>query len=728
MPRDIPVSNGNVLVEFDKDYQLREFYFPHVGQENHAGHGPFRFGIWIDGNFSWIPEGWEIHKGYLDDSLVTDVHLVHEGLKIRLVANDLVDFHENIYLRKITVENVSDTGINSDRDIRIFFCHDFHLYGNTIGDTAAFRPEVNGILHYKCDRYFLINVYANKKYGIDQFATGNKEHRGFIGTWKDAEDGILSGNPISQGSVDSVIAIHLKLKRHQTEDCFYWICVGKNWQEVSALNTVVIKKKPQTLFKRTLDYWKLWTNKEELNFDLLPEKGAWLYKRSLIILRTQIDNSGSIIAANDSDVVQFNRDTYSYMWPRDGALIAYALDLAGYPEITCRFFNLCGKIIEKEGYFFHKYTPSGALASSWHPWLKDKKSQLPIQEDETALVIWALWNHYKIYKDIEFIKPLYKPLIKSAADFMMNYRDLKTKLPLPSYDLWEERLGITTFTVSTVYGGLMAAANFTEAFGETELAGEYRQGAAEIRTAMERYLYLKKEKRFARMINVKGNGSMDDMDDVGDRGDVGNVGNMSNMYKMDNVDDVHDADNMNNPDNVHDADNVYNPDTMKMEVDATLDASLYGIFAFGAFSANDEKVVSTMEQVYERLWCRTPVGGIARNEDDYYYRVSRDVPGNPWFVTTLWFAQYHLAKAVSMPELDKAMDIIRWVADRALPSGVLAEQVHPFTNEPLSVSPLSWSHAAFIMAVQEYLNKYIEIEKCASCGQPRYTKRKMRGN
>ena len=40
MPRDIPVGNGRLLVTFDHQYQLRDIYFPHVGQENHAGAGP----------------------------------------------------------------------------------------------------------------------------------------------------------------------------------------------------------------------------------------------------------------------------------------------------------------------------------------------------------------------------------------------------------------------------------------------------------------------------------------------------------------------------------------------------------------------------------------------------------------------------------------------------------------------------------------------------------------
>ena len=621
MPRDIPIGNGNLLIAFDKDAILREFYFPWVGQENHTQGERFRFGVWVNGVFSWIPNGWRIERNYLDESLVTQIMFEKDGLCIE--SNDLVDFEENIYLKKITVENRSD----QQQEIRLFLGHDFHIYGTEIGDTAAFMPENNSLLHYKNERYFLINVFANNKFGIDLFATGKKETGSFVGTWKDAEDGVLSGNPIAQGSVDSMIGIPLIIAPKSKESCFYWIAAGQNWEEVKALNKLVSRKTPAIIFKRTFDYWRSWVNKESCG--QLPEKIEWLYKRSLLICRTQINQCGSIIAANDSDVVYFNRDTYSYMWPRDGSLIAHGLDLAGY-QLTQNFYAFCAKIVEKEGYFFHKYTPSGSLASSWHPWLEKKRSQLPIQEDETALVIWALWRHYQIFKNLEFIRTIYHSLIRKCADFMMNYRDLKTGLPLPSYDLWEERQGILTFTTSAVIGGLDAAANFAVIFGENELAEEYRKGSSKMREAMEEHLYLKEEKRFARMIG-----------------------------------------------------------------DKTIDASLYAVFAFGAFPADDEKVENTMEQIEKTLMSG---GGICRYENDTFYR--QIAQSNPWFVTTLWLAQYKIACG----KRDEALSILNWVADHALPSGVLAEQIHPKTGEPLSVSPLTWSHGTFIATVQQYLH------------------------
>jgi glucoamylase len=113
-----------------------------------------------------------------------------------------------------------------------------------------------------------------------------------------------------------------------------------------------------------------------------------------------------------------------------------------------------------------------------------------------------------------------------------------------------------------------------------------------------------------------------------------------------------------------------------------------------------------MEAVRERLWVKTDVGGVARYENDYYHQVSQDVenvPGNPWFICTLWLAQWHIATARNMADLQPALDILDWAAAHAMPSGVMAEQVHPYTNAPLSVSPLTWSHATLVMAVREYL-------------------------
>jgi len=46
--------------------------------------------------------------------------------------------------------------------------------------------------------------------------------------------------------------------------------------------------------------------------------------------------------------------------------------------------------------------------------------------------------------------------------------------------------------------------------------------------------------------------------------------------------------------------------------------------------------------------------------------------------------------------------MIDWAVRHKLPGGLLSEQLDPHTGAPLSVSPLTWSHAEFIVTVDEY--------------------------
>ncbi len=107
---------------------------------------------------------------------------------------------------------------------------------------------------------------------------------------------------------------------------------------------------------------------------------------------------------------------------------------------------------------------------------------------------------------------------------------------------------------------------------------------------------------------------------------------------------------------------------------------------------------------------------MARYENDSYYRVSSEVPGNPWFICTLWLADFLAETAQNEAEIKEALDIMNWVADHALPSGVLAEQVEPLSGNPLSVSPLTWSHATFVSTTQRILKRLETIIVCPQCG------------
>lgn len=637
--RDIPVGNGRLLVNFDDKYQIRDIYFPHVGQENHSEGFPFRFGVWADGEFSWIfSDDWSKKLCYLPQTLVTEVSLSNERLGIEIISNDTVASHDNIFLRKVRVINLLD----SARKIRIFLHHDFRIYENKVGDTAFYDPETLAVIHYKKHRYFLINTEPH----FNAFTTGRKAFRDQEGTWRDAEDGELRGGAITEGSVDSTIAVHASLEAAGTFEFFYWIAAGISYEDVSKLNAHTLARGPQNYIDHTENYWRVWVEKNQTDFLDLSPKIVDMYKRSLIIVNTQIDRDGAILAANDSDVTERATDHYSYLWTRDGAFVAYALDLAGYAHLTRKFFDFCSRLVHPNGYFLQKYNSDGTVASGWHAaWdVKGSKQLVPIQEDETALVLWALWQHYDKYRDLEFAYRLYRKVVVSCADFMVAFRDPELKLPKPSWNLWEDRRGIHTFTCSTVVAGLRAGANFARLFAENDKAERYQTAANEIVEAMSKHLYSKELGRFIRSMHVNGDDSF--------------------------------------------------------SADTTIDASLFGTFYFGCYSPDDDKVVNTMKAIETML---AAAGGIARFENDAYMRISNSVTGNPWFICTLWLADYRIAVAKTREELTKALEIIEWTADHALPSGVLAEQMNPVTGEPVSVSPLTWSHSTFVATVMNYL-------------------------
>ncbi len=645
--RDIPVGNGSLLVNFDNKYQIRDIYFPHVGQENHTEGFPCRFGVWVDGEFSWIAsDGWQRSLKYLSETLVTDVSLTNKNLGISIVCNDTVASHENVFLRRVLITNE----LNTPRRVRIFLHHDLRIYENKVGDTAFYDPESLALIHYKKHRYFLINTDPH----FASFATGRKAFRDHEGTWRDAEDGELNFGAITEGSVDSTIGVHFDLESKGSGEFFYWIAAGTSYDEVTKLNELVHERGPQNYIDYTENFGRVWVNKNNTDFGDLPPGIIDLYKRSLLIVRSQIDNEGAILAANDSDVTERATDHYSYLWTRDGAFVANALDLAGYSHLTRRFFHFCSRIVHPNGYFLQKYNADGTVASGWHAaWdIHGRKRLVPIQEDETALVLWALWQHYDKYRDIEFAHRLYTKLVVGCADFMVDFRHAKLGLPKPSWNLWEDRRGIHTFTCSTVIAGLRAAANFARLFAESERVVIWDKTADEFTAALKKHLYSRELGRFLRSLHF------------------------------------------------HNDDHY--------EADQTIDASLFATFYFGVFASDDEMVVNTMNAVKNNL---SNGGGIIRFQNDPYMRVSEQISGNPWFICTLWLAEYYIASAKTKNELSEAFELLEWVVARALPSGVLAEQFNPLNGEHVSVSPLTWSHSTFIATVNSYTKKLAILDK-----------------
>jgi GH15 family glucan-1,4-alpha-glucosidase len=288
--------------------------------------------------------------------------------------------------------------------------------------------------------------------------------------------------------------------------------------------------------------------------------------------------------------------------------------------------------------------------------------QLPIQEDETAIALHALWKHYERSQDLEYIESIYNSFIEPAADFLITYRHDETGLPKRSYDLWEERIGVHTYTASSVYGALQSVGKFARLLGKEVEAKRCEGKAEEVKQRILQYLYDKDKGYFVRS------------------GDV---------------------------------------EEGEFVQDPTVDFSAgFGVWYFGVLEADDERVVRSMKLAENVL--RVPgVGGLARHERDTYFRndayIGEEAPGNPWFVTTLWYAQYLIHRASDEAELQKVVEVIEWVANHTTSSGLLSEQLDLKTGVPLSATPLVWSHGEFVTTVVDYLDKLLKLGACDNC-------------
>jgi len=239
---------------------------------------------------------------------------------------------------------------------------------------------------------------------------------------------------------------------------------------------------------------------------------------------------------------------------------------------------------------------------------------------------------------------MYATFIQPAANFLADFRDTATKLPHASYDLWEEKFLTSTYTTAVVYRALLTAADLAEVLEFPDDAARWRDVAAEI--AENCHVFFD-EKR----------------------------GAFRKGYLL--------------------------QDDGTLQFDEVLDiSSAYGplMFATKAFGSRD--IRSTFKALEDTLLNKSPSGGMPRYENDTYFATDPAYLGNPWFVTTLWVAQYYQQLARN-PDAEELID---WVLQRAVSSGALSEQVSPIDSSPVGVTPLVWSHAELINTLLDLQN------------------------
>ena len=649
MSRPIVLSNGELHVGLNDFATVHDFYYPYVGFENHSAGSNLRhkIGVWVDGQISWIDnlknpvDEWVFKFRYPHGALIGHTTAKNARLGIILEFDDFVDSNMSVFVRRIHIINAC----NRPREIRLFLHQAFAIgdsRSNT--DTAQYLPDNNAILHYRGQRAFIVSGDHNGE-PFDQHTVGLFGIEGREGTFKDAEDGQLEANDVEHGRVDSTLRFSMQIGAYESDRVDYWVAVGKSTREALYIHKQVINDTPHKRMENTAEYWREWLKPAYQVVNHIPHDHRLNFIESIMIIKSQIDKHGAVIASTDTSMLNYSRDAYSYCWPRDGAYVLWPLIRLGYKDEAYNFFQFMKRTMHSEGYMMHKYRADGALGSSWHSYIHDCVIAPPIQEDETAITLFMFAQYYQLHQDSDMLKEFYETMILPMADFMAGYINTTTGLPRPTYDLWEEVFMTSTYTTSVVYAALLAASDLASAAKDETNAVKWRLAANDIQEAAQKYLYNNERKAFYRGLNIKG----------------GQI--------------------------------IY---------DDTIDcSSTFGAYIFGLFDANSDEVKNSVKTTEEVLGSKDKWIGLPRYEDDAYRRADKNAPINLWFITTLWLAQYNIDKG----ETNKALEILNWARDRATDTGIMAEQLNPVTNEAVSPAPLTWTHAEYVATLLDLIAK-----------------------
>jgi GH15 family glucan-1,4-alpha-glucosidase len=636
MARPLVFSNGELHVGLNTFGLVHDFYYPYVGFENHSAGDKLRHkvGVYVEGAVSWLDDdpAWKFTFKYAHTALVGHTRAINEQLGIILEFEDCVDADMSVFMRNIHVVNAHD----KPREIKLYMHQAFAIgdsRSNT--DTAQYLPDSDAILHYRGRRAFAISG-SHKDHSFDQHTIGLFGIENHEGSFRDAEDGELSGNPVEHGRVDSIIGFVLPIDAHSSDRVNYWISAGLSAREALDTHKRVNEAGVYQRLHDTISWWHRWLEPAFSRIDDMPRNHRITFLNSLMVMKSHMDKRGAIIASTDSSMLNYSRDAYGYSWPRDGAYALWPLIRLGYTEEPRSFFDFCKRGLHPSGYLSHKYLADGSIGSSWHPYQHGDVTAPPIQEDETAGVLFVFNQFYQVQKDASLIKDFYSSMIVPMADFLAEYIDDTTHLPKPTYDLWEEHFLTSTYSTAVTYAGLIAAAELAGVAGDQNNAVKWRTAAEDIRAAAQKYLYNKDRGSFNKGLTV-------------DHG-------------------------------------VIYPDT-------TLDMSaFYGVFMYGLFDMDGLEMKATTRAVQKIFNPTAENPGLPRYENDTYRRTNDTVQGNYWPITSLWYAQF----SIEQGNTEYAWKVLDWVQRHTLQSGMIGEQVDPTTDQLVSPAPLTWSHAEYV--------------------------------
>lgn len=575
---------------------------------------------------------------YSEDTNVLNTEIENTYFNLKIKQTDFVSLKESVLIKRYTFENHNTIDLNTNFLIHSKLLSDENnMVGAKMCGNVLMQYCHNDVVCMFSKNDILSHQLNDTEENIGSGVIQDKDYIGMSAKSAISYD-LGTIKPGEKKSIEIFIYITPHEKKKE-EDIL---------QEVSNIRKIDVARQQSTVEK----YWRKYV-KEHTQIDLKEENIEYnkkfnkIYKRGILLFPLLTNqNSGGVSAAIEVDEKMEHCGRYSYCWPRDAVFITRAFDKINMKKETEKFYkNFCKNTQSKNGMWEQRFYTDGRLAPCWG-----------YQIDETASVIYGIYEHYLVTKDIKFLKETLK-MCENASKFLCIYMDNilgthdtsdivkneiektyhteeRNKLPL-SYDLWEMNEGIHLYSLASIYGALKAMLGIYE-----KIEPEYTENRLKLEAIQKLKAKIQK--------------------------------NMDEIKKYISA-------------------NLYDEGRkclLRNVSDQKTDISMLGVTVpFGLFGAKEKTVQNTVEKI--NLTLRTYTGGYLRFEEDNYMGGR-----NPWPIATLWMAMYYK----EIGEMEKAQECINFVVNSANEHGFLAEQVSNETMEPAWVNGLAWSHAMFILA------------------------------
>ena len=647
------IGNKKMIATFTQKGKLQRLYFPSKDNKQYINF--FHTGIKInESDLIYLHDDINnIYKQYYDtDTNILNTEITNTYFNMKILQTDYMLLKENVLAKKYIFINEGTIDLNTE-----FYIHSELL--SDINNFVSAKIIDNGMLQYAHD------------FAVSTFSKGNKiiKHQinGSKNTIKRAE--IYDKDYIGM-SKDSSIAYEIgTIKPGEKKEIQICIFIDENKnisdieEEVDRIKRIDYEKE----YQNTKAYWRKYVKshnglkiKEPQN--TYEERIFEIYKRSILLFPLLTNSeTGAIIASPEIDEDFTKCGRYAYCWPRDAVFITKAMDILKMDKDTEKFYKVfCKKTQSKNGMWEQRFFTDGKLAPCWG-----------YQVDETASVVYGVFEHYKYTKSIKFLKDNLQ-MCEKATDFLKRYAEDWLEINVKddrekdivkeqienemgsskghkyhiSYDLWEMNEGIHLYSLASIYSAFDSMINIYENLGKnTSDFDNNRLKEEKISKSKKELEKMKVE--IKKYIN-------------------------QNMYDENKKSYIRNTE------------------------DRKMDISILGATTpFSVFKSKEKKIQNTVERI--NLSLRTYTGGYQRFEDDNYMN------GNPWPIANLWITLYYLEAG----EKKKAKECFDFVIKTVGKHYFLGEQVNNETLKPNWVIGLGWSHAMFIIVLERLYGKGI---------------------